>query len=175
MIALSSHTAAAIALHAAEGSWVMFVQTMPPGLAGPIKIEAVVGRNLASRLTSIALDNAYDTQLIGLLPSDAPLDDAQALANEFAAYQIHDWWFEPSADLLAFIGDQAQSTISILLSKTHPGGLSDAPVDIDEIAAILDVSVPTVRRMIKAGEIPFLRYGRVYRFVPNDVLASLRR
>ena len=175
MIALSSHTAAAIALHAAEGSWVMFVQTMPPGIAGPIMIEAIAGRDLAPRLTSLALDNAYDMQLIGLLSSVAPLQDAQTIANEFAAYQIHDWWFDPGPELLAFVGDQAQSTISVLLSKTHPGGLSDAPVDIDQIAEILDVSVPTIRRMIKANEIPYLKFGRSYRFVPNDVLASLRR
>jgi len=173
MIALSSHTAAAIALHAAEGSWVMFVQLV--GVAGPVKIEPVLGRQLASRITQLVLDNPYELQLIGLLPSSDPDSDASEIANEFIAYQIHDGWFEPNGDLLAFIGEQAQSSISVLLAQTHPGGLSDAPVDIEQIASILDVSVPTVRRMVKAGEIPYLKFGRFYRFVPNDVLASLRR
>jgi excisionase family DNA binding protein len=39
----------------------------------------------------------------------------------------------------------------------------------------LGVSVPTVRRLVKAGEIPFLRLGKALRFVAADVLASLDR
>jgi excisionase family DNA binding protein len=37
------------------------------------------------------------------------------------------------------------------------------------------VSVPTVRRMIKQEVIPYLKFGRIYRFVPADVIASLAR
>lgn len=175
MIALSSHTAAAIALHAAQGAWVMFLQVMPPGITGPIRIEGVQGRSLVQRLNAIVDDNAYDVQMIGLLESQSPLEDAQTIAEEFAAYQVRGWWFEPTPELLAFIQNDTQSALSILLAQTHPGGLSDAPVDIERMAEILDVSVPTVRRMVKANEIPFLRFGRLYRFVPNDVLASLKR
>lgn len=175
MIALSSHTAAAISLHAAEGAWVMFLQVMPPGTAGPIRIEGVTGRQLMQRLNAIVDDNPYDVQMIGLLQSQAPREDAQAIADEFAPFQIRGWWFEPAPELLAFIQNDTQSTLSILLAQTHPGGLSDAPVDIERMAEILDVSVPTIRRMIGRNEIPFLKFGRSYRFVPNDVLASLKR
>jgi excisionase family DNA binding protein len=175
VIALSSQTAAAIALHAAEGSWVVFLQTMPSGSAGPIKIEGMRGSQLAERLMAIARDNPYEVQLIGMLATQLPRDDAEAIAEEFAPYHIHDYWFEPHSELIHFIGQDAQSTLSTLLSQTHPGGLSDQPVDIDRMAEILDVSVPTVRRMIKANAIPYLKFGRIYRFVPNDVLASLRR
>lgn len=175
MIALTSHTALAVALHAAEGSWVMFLQVMPPGMTGPIRIEGVTGRQLIGRLNSIVDDNPYDVQLIGLLQSQAPHEDAQAIAGEFAAFQLRGWWFEPAPELLAFVQNDTQSALSILLAQTHPGGLSDAPVDIERMAEILDVSIPTVRRMVKANEIPYLRFGRLYRFVPNDVLASLKR
>lgn len=175
MIALTSQTAAAIALRAAEGSWVMFTQAMPPGVAGPVMINGVSGRALAQRLQTIQRYSPYDTQLIGLMPSEVPDEDAAEIANEFGAYQIHDWWFDPRHELLSYVAENAQDALVLLLAETHPGGLSDAPVDIERIAEILDVSVPTVRRMVKAKQIPFLRWGRLYRFVPNDVLASLRR
>jgi excisionase family DNA binding protein len=35
--------------------------------------------------------------------------------------------------------------------------------------------VPTVRRLVKNGEIPHLRMGKALRFVPADVIASLER
>ena len=174
MIALSSQTAAAVALRAAEGSWVTFVQ-VSNGVAGPIKIEGMRGSQLADRLMTITRDNPYDLHLIGMLHSQMPVDDAEAIANDFVAYHIHDYWFEPHPELISFIGQDAQTTLNALLAETNPGGLSDQPVDIDRMAEILQVSVPTVRRMIKANAIPYLRFGRIYRFVPNDVLASLRR
>ena len=173
MIALSSQTATAIALHARDGAWVMFVQAVVPPLL-PIRIEAVHGRDLIARLAALA-DNFCETQLIGLLESQAPEEDAEYIANEFAAYQIKGWWFESHPSLLTFIQTDAQSVLPELLARTRPGGLSDAPVDIEDIAKVLGVSVPTVRRMVKAGEIPFLKFGRQYRFVPADVLASLRQ
>lgn len=176
MIALSSQTAAAIALHAAEGSWVVFMQALPPtGGQGPIMIEGMRGTNLARRLMSIAQDNAFEVQLIGLLPT---VIDPIAHANEIALehVQMHDRWFEPTGDLIAFIQHAGQSSLQELLAVTHPGGLDqDQLVDIEGIAAVLDVSVPTVRRLIKAEQIPFLRFGRVYRFVPSEVIASLQR
>ena len=175
MIALSSTTAAAIALHAAEGSWVMFVQTLPQGTAGPIQINGIEGRALAHRLNTITRENAYEVYLVGLIPSESPSQDAQAYAQEFAAYQIHDWWFEPHPDITTLIAQEAQESLTLILSEVRPGGLSDAPVDTEEMARILRVSVPTLRRMVKAGEIPVMRFGRLFRFVPADVLASLKR
>lgn len=167
-------TAGAIAMHAAESSWVVFLQAQIANGSGPIMIQGIRGRDLADRLAEIARDNASNVNLIGLVSSETPIEDAYTLANEFSAFQIHDWWFESSADLVAYIGREAQDALSIFLTQVHPGALSDAPVDIDEIAEIIGVSVPTVRRMIAAKKIPFLKFGRIYRFVPNDVIASLR-
>ena len=176
MIALSSATTAAIALQASDSSWVTFVQANVPGTSqGPILINGIHGRNLAERLTQVAQDFPYTVNLIGLVESTQPKADALAIANEFGAYQIHDWWFEPNAQLLQYIAAEAQVAITVLLAQAYPGGLSDAPVDIEAMADIVGVSVPTIRRLVKAGEIPFLRFGRAYRFVPNDVLASLKR
>lgn len=171
MIALTSQTAAAVALHAADGSWVMFMQALQIGVM-PIRIEGIHGADLLARLSTLTDDNFAEIQLVGIIPSDAPERDALAIANEFAPYQIRGWWFEPKPPLLSYI--EEQSVLSQLLMQTHPGGLSDAPVGIEDIADVIGVSVPTVRRMIKANEIPYLKFGRIYRFVPNDVLASLR-
>ena len=176
MIALSTQTAAAIALHAAEGSWVVFLQVLPPtGGQGPIKIEGMRGAQLANRLTAIARDSAYEVQLIGLMPTIInPISHANAFADEHQ--EIHDGWFQPTGDLIAFIQHAGQDALHDLLSQTQPGALDqDQLVSIEGIAQILDVSVPTVRRMIKAQAIPFLTFGRVYRFIPSEVIASLQR
>lgn len=174
MIALSASTAAAIALHAAEGNWIVFLQIDPPGGGqGPIKIEGMRGVKLVDRLSTIADANPYPVYLIGLVETMLePIDHALAIGESHQI--IHGTWYQPTGDLIAFIQHVGQEALQPLLAQTHPGGLSEAPVDIETIAEILQVSVPTVRRMVKAQAIPFLRFGRVYRFVPSDVIASLR-
>lgn len=175
MIALTPNTAAAVALHAAEGSWVIFVQVIPgAGSQGPIKIEGLRGVQLAPRLMSLVRDCPYEVQLIGLMPSTVPIEHAQAVGNEH--HEIHDGWFQPTSELIGFIEHAAQEPLRGLLAETHPGGLDGGDiVDIDGIAEILGVSVPTIRRLIKAETIPYLRFGRTYRFVPSDVIASLQQ
>ncbi len=152
----------------------MFVQVNPPSGQGPIKIEGVKAGQLATRLRQLAADNAFEATLVGLIATPTPAEHASAIGEQYATH-IHDGWFEPTADLIAFIQHTAQGPIQELLAQTHPGGLSETPVDIEQMAEILGVSVPTVRRMVKAEQIPYLRFGRVYRFVPADVIASLQR
>lgn len=174
MLIVSPSTASALAPHAAEKSWVMFVQVNPPtGGQGPIKIEAVKGSLIGTRLATLARENAFEPMLIGLVESPTPESHARAIAEQYGAGQLHHDWYAPSADLLAFIQHVAQGPIQALLAVAHPGGLSEAHVDIEQLADILSVSIPTVRRMIKAEEIPYLKFGRIYRFVPADVIASL--
>jgi excisionase family DNA binding protein len=176
MLIVSPSTASALAPHAAERSWVMFVQVNPPGGGqGPIKIEAVKGSQIGTRLATLARENAFDPMLIGLIESPTPLEHAQAIIEQYAAGHLHHDWYAPSADLLAYIQHVAQGPIQALLAETHPGGLSEESVEIEEMADILNVSVPTVRRMIKQEVIPYLKFGRIYRFVPADVIASLAR
>lgn len=178
MLIVSPSTATAMAPHAASKSsgWVMFLQANLPSSCngqGLILIEGARASELAIRIKQIAANNAYEVTLIGLVEATSPGEHARALIAQ--ANHIHDNWCEPTASLLAFIQHVAQPTLITLLAQTHPGALSEAPVDIEGIAKILGVSVPTIRRMITAGEIPFLKAGRVYRFVPSDVIASLRR
>lgn len=176
MLIVSPATASALASHAAERSWVIFVQVNPPiGGNGPIKIEGIRGSQLAARLSQLARDNAFDAMLIGMIETTTPAEYATAIAEQYAGIDLHDGWFEPTADLLALIQHAGQSAIQALLAQTHPGGLSEAPVDIENMARILDVSIPTVRRMVKAEQIPYLRWGRMLRFVPTDVIATLQR
>lgn len=173
MIRISPGTAAAIALHAATSSWVVFVQVRPPAGECPIKIEAVAGTQLLPRMRSLESDNPFNVFLIGLIPTPMPNEIVAELAQLHAGQALHDGWYQPSADLLAFIEEGATPALALLLGQTHPAGLEDAAVNIETMAQLLDVSVPTIRRMIKAEQIPYLRFGRIYRFVPDDVFASL--
>jgi len=174
MIRISTVTAAAIALHATEQDWVIFLQCQPPTGVWPIKIEAVAGKKLVSRLNTVAVDNPFDILLVGMLTTFQAKDVEHALHQEFADDQIHDGWFNPSMQLFTFIENSAQEALKMLMEQTKPGALSDEIVDIEEIARILGISVPTVRRMVGSKEIPFFRVGkRTLRFVPSDVMASL--
>jgi excisionase family DNA binding protein len=44
---------------------------------------------------------------------------------------------------------------------------------LNEMAEFLSVSTSTLRREVKAGRIPFVKIGRVYRFSVGHVLSSL--
>lgn len=180
MLALSLSTAVAMALHATKASWVMFVQcTLVDGRPGPIKIEGVRGDKLGARLIAVAKGYPFEVQLVGLLMSAMPKEDAEQIYANFANYNLHDDWYDPSNLITSWIEDNAQSPIHSLLAATHPAALEgdngDTPVTIDEIAEILGVAVVTVRRMIRDKRIPAMRWGHVYRFVPRDVIAALSR
>ena len=177
MLTFSSPTAIAAALHATEGSWIVFLQSNASvdDPFGPIRIDsAASAQQLSDRLTALGIECPYDLRLIGLVQTEDVASDIEALTTTFAACRMHDLWFAPCTELIALIAERAQDAMGDLLAQTHPGALSDVPVDIEEIARIIGVSVPTVRRMVKGREIPFLKWGRIYRFVPADVIASLR-
>jgi excisionase family DNA binding protein len=175
MLIVSQATATAMAPHTGEKSWVMFVQETPPtNTIGPIWIEGVTGSQIPQRLGELARFNAYETFMIGLVETPKPADSARAIREQYAGKQLHDYWYEPTADLLAYIQHVAQEPIKRLLEQTHPGALSTATVGVKELMQILDVSESTILRMVKAGEIPYYRWGRVLRFVPAEVLASMQ-
>lgn len=154
----------------------MFLQVLAPcePLGGPILIDSVRAGEMGARLAELSRLNAHELRLIGLIPSEDPEADHEAYATTFEGCHEHDSWFRPCPTLVATITEHGQDAISALLQQTHPGGL-DAPVNIETLAGLLNVSVPTVRRMIKAEQIPFLKIGKRYRFVPRDVFASLAR
>lgn len=153
----------------------MFVQVIPPVGAGPVKIEGVRGAKIGERLAQLAADNAFDTMLIGLIPTTtSPFEHANAIATQYNGAHLHDGWFSPDPGLLAFIQHAGLPAIQELLDQTHPAAMSEAPVGIDEMASILDVAPITIRRMVKAEQIPYLRVGNALRFVPRDVIMTLR-
>jgi excisionase family DNA binding protein len=176
MLIVSPHTASALAPLTSDQSWVMFVQVNPPmGGLGPIKIEGVRGSQIAPRLREIAADNAYETFIIGLTPTPTPTELAQTIHTQFVSALLHHDWFEATLDLIGFIQHTGQEALQALLAQTRPGGVPDGAVDIETLAEFLGVSVPTVRRAVKAGTIPFFKMGKALRFVAADVLASLER
>jgi excisionase family DNA binding protein len=176
MLILSPHTADVLVPLTADQSWVMFVQVNPPtGGFGPIKIEGVHGKQIAARLREIDLESPYEMLLIGLTPTETPDELAQVIHTQFANANIRHDWFEATIDLISFIQHTGQEALQTLLAQARPGGVPDGAVDIETIAEFLGVSVPTVRRAVKAREIPFFKMGKAYRFVAADVLASLER
>lgn len=113
--------------------------------------------------------------LIGLATSPQPAQLAEQIATQFDNDHMHDGWFESSPTLISVVQAIGQQALQELLAQTSPGAISSEAVDIDEMARLLDVSVPTVRRMVRANQIPYMRTGRMYRFVPADVFASIQR
>lgn len=176
MIVLSPHTASTLSPLTRDQSWVMFLQVNPPdGEMGPIKIEGVKGTQITTRLHAIAFDNAFEPFIVGLIQTSTPAELEAAIHTQFTSSLLHHNWFEPTMDLLTFIQQTSQSALQDLLAQARPGGVPDGAVDTEAIAKFLGVSIPTVRRAVKAGEIPFFRMGKALRFVPADVLASLKQ
>jgi len=175
VIIVGPNTSQALSPHAAERSWVMFVQIAPPtGAAGPVKIEGVRGAKIGDRLLTISAENPYPSYLIGLIESASPHQQAHAIASQFAEHHMHDGWFEPAPTLLRFVQSYGQRALGELLAQTRPGAVDGQIVDIEEIARILNVSVRTVRRLVEADGIPHMRVGKQLRFVVADVLAAMQ-
>lgn len=74
--------------------------------------------------------------------------------------------------------EQLQATVTTLheeiiqLRKQQP--VNESPVDSKEIMKRLGISEPTLIRMRKRKEIPFLAVCGHYRYVWNDVLKALQ-
>jgi excisionase family DNA binding protein len=176
MIVLSPYTASTLSPHTVDQSWVIFVQANPPtGGMGPILIEGVKGPQIATRLRALAAANAFDTFIIGLTPTTTPNELAKTIQAQHEAAHLHHDWYAPTVELLTFIQHTSQNKLAELLAAARPGGIPDNAVTIEEIAALIGVSVSTVRRLVKDGEIPYLRMGKALRFMPADVIGSLER
>lgn len=177
MLKLSLTTTAAIALHAANQSWVVFAQVHTPSdPRGPIKIEGARAAQLLPCMRSLVVNCPFDVFLIGLIPSPVPAELAAQLHTEFDEAMIHDGWFEPVDQLTTLIEQNGTAALQDLLAVTHPAGIEDDSImSIDDLATALNVSVVTIRRWVKAEQIPYLRHGRILRFVYSDVLATLQR
>lgn len=178
MLVARRSIATAITPHAADRSWVVFLQTaLPAGVTSPIKIAAMHGSQIGEELRRISAANAYDVQIIGLISSTNPDQHARAIAEQYAGDHLHDGWYAPSADLIAFIQHHAKAAIQDLLARVHPAAVTDRIVDLKEMAKILKCHEITVRRMVRAEppEIPFMKTGDKYLFHPAEVIAALRR
>ncbi len=166
MIILSPNTTTQLSPLTQHQSWIMFVQAAPPcGGLGLIKIEGVRGEMIGHRLASISSENAYDTYVIGLLAVEDCQLAATQLHEQFANAHKHDGWFDPALDLLGFIQETSQHVLQELIAQTQPGGVPDGAVDIETIAQVLGVSVPTVRRLVAAKTIPGYKVGKRWRFI----------
>lgn len=153
----------------------MFVQISPPPSGiGPIKIEGIRGAKIGGRLLSISVENPYPSYLVGLIEAASPHQQAHAIATQFSQHHMHDGWFEPAPALVQFVQEHGQQALSELLAQTRPGAVDGQIVDIENIAAILNVSVKTVRRLVEADGIPHMRVGKQLRFVVADVLAAMQ-
>ena len=165
----------AITPHAAGRSWVVFLQTaLPDGVPSPIKIAAMHGAKIGEELQRISTANAYEVRIIGLIPSDQADQQAAAIAQKFGEH-LHDGWYAPRADLIAFIQHHAKAAFQELLGRVHPAAITDRLVSVRELAQILNCAEITVRRMYQSNEIPFVKTGDKYLFHPAEVIAALRR
>ena len=151
----------------------MFVQIAVPAGIGPIKIEGVRGAKIGERLNAISVENPYPAYLIGLVESQIPHQHAHGIAQQFVEHHMHDGWFEPTPALLQLVQHLGQAALSELIAQTRPGAVDDQIVDIETIAGVLGVSVPTVRKLVAADGIPHMRVGKQLRFSVVDVLAAM--
>lgn len=176
MIIVHPATASAITPHAANRSWVAFFHTaLPAGVTSPIRIVGVKGSEIGRELKRISEMNAYDVQLIGLIQSADPAAHTRMIGEQYAGDHLHDGWYSPSGDLIAFIQHHAKKGLQELLAQVHPGAISEHVVDLRTLAKMLNCAEVTVRRMIENGTIPYMRTGKAYRFQPADVIAALQR
>jgi excisionase family DNA binding protein len=160
-----------------RGGVVYFVEAEGPGL---IKIGAT--RDLTQRLATLTSENAVPVRLVGALAHrDAPAY-ADQLRRRFAAMCDHGDWFRPWAPLRAFLGGLAaavpatpSSPRPMAADEAFPFDAPPALLDAPALAAHLRVSTVTVRRWVRARQLPCIRVGRQLRFDVRDPVIAARR
>jgi len=150
-------------------SCVLFVQAK---CDGTVLIEGT--KNPPERLRALADNNSGETFLVGLVRVEDPAKVEGELHARFASALARGRWFHPAPELVSFIQAQGQSALHELLGDLRPHSHPEGTITVEEMATHLNVSVPTVRRMVKAGRVPYLRVGNQLRFLAADVVASLQ-
>ena len=144
-----------------------------PELVGFIQIAAT--RNFLSQVAVLVESNPFPMYLHGYIPTG----DSEKLAKEIrelmGAYQLRGTWFRPQQELIEFIGKNARRPTAVGLPTG--GGNVDSKEEqlltVEQIAEKLQVSEPTIRRLVASGKIPHIRQGRLLRFQMSAVLAAL--
>ena len=173
MIFLGARTTGSLAPLTRNLSCVMFVQAKPS--CGPSLVRIEGTRDPVTRLRALADDNAVETFLIGLVNTDDPAAAEARLRQTFEPSIVRGRWYSSSQDLMGYIQFNAQAKLNELLGQLRPHSHPNGTMTIEEIADHLHVSVSTVRRIVRDGQIPYLRAGRQLRFVLADVVASLQK
>lgn len=173
MFFISAPTTKSFAPQTKGKSCVLFV--VARATCGPSLIRIEGTKDPAARLSTLAENNALEVFLAGMIETEDPSVATKQLHAQFANAHERGSWFRPTPELVTYIGTHAQTAINALLANTPPSWQPDEAVDVEQLAEILRVSPNTVRRMVQDGKIPYMRAGRrQLRFVPSDVLASLR-
>lgn len=145
---------------------VYFVQTRPSeDLAGPVRIGST--RNLQQHLQQLVDHNPFPLYLLGSMVSAEPEKAKHHIHEQFAAARSRGDWFRPTDELLQYVRTATQRP----LTPPMPQVPADQLLSIEDVARILNVSVPTVRRLVDAGRLPVMRIGRQLRFSPKDITA----
>lgn len=172
MLVLSPQTASSLGTTARSRGAVIFVQALTLGGA-LIRIDAT--HDPASTLNEIDRLSPIEISLVGWIPHDNPRVLANAIMEQHKDARARGDWFTATIDLSRYILHVAQPPLAELLANLPAHSHPDGTVSIEEMAQIAGVSVSTLRRQIEKGQIPVLRFGRRMRFLPADVIASVRR
>ncbi len=154
-------------------SCVLFVQARP--VCGPTAIRIEGTKDPAARLNALSDDNAVETFLAGVIETTEPAAAEAHLAEMFRPFHLRGKWFSATNELMGYIQLNAQQVLVQKLSELRTHSHPDNTMTIEQIAEHLHVSTRTIRRMVDDGTIPHLRAGRQLRFMPGDVVASLRK
>jgi excisionase family DNA binding protein len=172
MIAITSQTVAALGPLVEGRPWIAFVEAR--NRAGSlVKIEAT--KNLVARVRAIDNDNPFEISLLGLILTPEPAPAARAIQNEYRNDRAKGEWFNATVPLLTFIEKMAQPALVGLVHQLRASVAPAPTIGVEELAKLLNVSIPTIYRYVKAGRIPAIKFGNKYSFVVADVLATIRQ
>lgn len=172
MIAITPQTVAALGPLVEGQPWIAFVEAR--NRAGSlVKIEAT--KNVVARVRAIDSDCPSEISLLGLILSPQPTQAARAIQEEYQGDRVKGEWFNATVPLLTFIEKAGQPALVGLVQQLRASIAPGPTVGVEELAKILNVSVPTIYRYVKAGRIPAIKFGSKYLFVVADVIATVRQ
>ena len=142
-----------------------------PEMVGFIYIAST--RNFPTHVSTLVDHNPFPLYLHGYIPSATPENLAKTIQHQWAKYQYRGHWYRPHDDLIGFIRSSARRPPTVPLPNSALAPAETELLNVKELSDRLQISVPTLRRLVASDQIPHIKKGRILRFNLAQVLSAL--
>lgn len=156
----------------------------------PRLVQIAATTDIHQRFQTLRAENAYPVSILGIIVDERADVLEATLHQRFVEYHDHGKWFAADNELMAYIAANARPVDGQRVASgphvnldfdvqldglTWPECEPEALLTLGQMASDLNVSVPTMLRVLRSERLPHFRIGKQIRFVREEVYAHLRK